>query len=594
MTNGHPSLLLDTFRFVQQYYQFLKEELKYVKHLFGGLSSHSLQRLLNPQAHIQAKTLKPKLSAIEHYFQQIDNKNYLQHLAATAELHNSHDIDKFLEALDKILLALREAVPLSLHNIMISSVQRKHRERPFSSPHTRARYAILSPAEAHPTYPLDMQCVETILEHYFRALFSTLDPFIGTNEISPPVITFLDGLMFETTLDTGSPLVSVSHNEINPFAPPSPEESLKLFMEALPHQISLYRIGGPRWLPVAIRHAPVLAHEIGHIFWDVLRQIIGFRMGGKVSLPGSNVSIQLWGATDFERVYRNALPSIDQLRHHYLRVRRSFNRGYNRLKKAFFPSMSKKEFSKVGDAHVKELFCDALAILLAGPSYAYSGLPILLTTAVLQHTPRNCEDCWYTKAMILHPPLNVRYGLMVEVLKILGFPEAAKHVERMLPTQSEARKALHMDCVNFQAAYWKHLETPQRKTLRSRLWNLLSRKRFPKEETPSFVEAVCDFIRKLSSMSKEKNAFGDTHLNGKDEKAVVDEWRSLYAAVDQGCMLPEQMNANLHNTSVTPAIIINAIWQKHIDRNEKSPKVYQHFHHDPLWRMAIENLTRFQ
>jgi hypothetical protein len=328
--------------------------------------------------------------------------------------------------------------PKALHNVLVSALQRKR------SP---IRYFAFSPfptytfSESHPAYSLDIESIEKVN----IAVFEKINPIFGKFKLNVPFITLstemLYAFSFLPLIDYGQAITVAISEYVETIEEKDRnqkkyQEKKARYKDSLCDVFSLGRILMPRSAPVKIRATSFLSHEQFHLviqFTDFFIQLL-WEYCKRHEWELSNLSEE-------QEDYLKQLLSDEFGTGIYDMAKRRINllKSYTGcFSDELFDDMTNKDvyidYRDNRDSQLIELLCDLGGTLLMGPAYLFAFNSDLLYSEANQPYKSNPFSQSSTQGQtsllevfsVDHPPDAVRFYLIIELLKRMGFCNLVK------------------------------------------------------------------------------------------------------------------------------------------------------------------------
>jgi hypothetical protein len=409
-----------------------------------------------------------------------------------------------------------EILPGLFQNLSNAVIARRFAGVRSEASSVRNRFAL---SEVHPDYAITVRAIEGLNTSYHNHL----KPLFARFSARPPLVVISPSSSYAFSV---VPIFRVRMFSIKPGL-------VKVLRERhIAYALNLSWIILPRWLPIQVRSAPILAHESFHRALRLAWMALGDLHANQDPLAGDNAD------RDFVEQFYG--PEIIKLTQILWRLKMSLRRLFGVLRAGKLISFDREwkslsiperkrrtileEYLKGTLASARrcaeEFVADIGATLIAGPAFVFA---LVTDPSIPADEIAAGADPDY---VMEHPPLIVRATLLCSILRKLGFVEISERCRELTEEHPSTQNGVPEADATLQE---------YREWMRS--------------NEGLFDEMIEWFTHLMPS------CIGNSmlQLNGPTEERWIERMDDVRKQIQRG---------NLVNVKVTPEEVLNAIWVK--------------------------------
>ena len=378
---------------------------------------------------------------------------------------------------------------------------------------TRRRFAL---TEVHPDYGMTVRAIEGLNSRYHELL----KPFFGKFSVVSPLVVISPSSKYAFSV---APLFDVEMFRLDA------DFNAAVRKELIEHLLNLSWIILPRWVPVQVRNAPILAHENWHRVLCLALLAMGDLDEFESSRPGATERKDeqfvrdLYGPLMGELARRLKFLATGLAELLYQLRRPRIHAVVRQFPKATRDSVFQEYYDIILDSALnlaEEFLADVGATMLAGPAFVF---------ALIADPKVSVSEISITRdpsVEMKHPPLVVRAKVLRFVLRHLGFRRMATKTTQLIAEfqkQSKPQNAERVLLREFEG--WLRRNKPffteiveiMSSTMPACLGNRLLRR-------PSSVAPEYQWIREMEHTRKMIAAGGRLSIDTTPEEVLNSVW----------------------------------------------------------------------
>lgn len=572
-------ILAETYRSLHEAESFLKIEIDFGKYL---------RRAAEDPDSTYYQHLEKRIDAIAQALETI--KKQINTLVGP-NLDSKHRNATFACSLLWIKTSLGE-ISRALQDTANSRVFRRHRSASaLSLFQTKRDSSRIRLSEVHLDYSETLRAVGAIVADYDSRLRDGLLVTEQYKNLAPPIVTIARGTSYcleSFDISMSVPSFVYDEQKLASIVYQDDESKLKDHMNRRlisdPQCIIDYfnalvpfsRIIAPRYHPVMIRYASILAHELFHYIINLVDQLTWFATDnkGRVDLSLLEQHSDIFGppmieTTKMRQLLAGTLGRF--LEQEYLEgeIRlRKFGKQHWELDKNKLEGLLKKRAT----TYANEILADICGIVLGGEAFLYSmtcdSAIDYLSYFRSEESDGDRKDIFDPSMLFSHhPPRIVRVLIIIKAARQLGYSNACNRALRLLE-DIESETSLHEGYVN-STQIWH------------RWWDLREPESSDQRATAKFMKETIDYLFHQIKKSQLRQA---CTKDGRIEQDYAEQaYNAICSELDEGspyvntkslhARLPKEVREELRDDfELTASDVMSALWHELLASSKPKPR----------------------